>query len=176
MDFSQFKAVDKSNTKVAGSGLPTKVQEFSGLKYKKVTTKGGNKIGKFTLSNDLFAAMGLSTNALRQFVNGTTVVIGVVANEKGKILKASKKGEKGKSFKSDILEADLTNAGLISGEGKQFLSLTKVADTVEVAGIPCSAVYSIAKGAAIPQAPKAEKAETAPASAPVAAAPAEDWN
>lgn len=202
MDFSQFKRAEVSNKRKTG-GLPQKVQEFTDMKYRRAPQKGedgqpGEIIAKFYVSNEKFAALGLSGLGFAHFVAPDgSYFLGVVADADAKYLRARKGKEKGKSFKNDELEVLLTNSGIIDPSKlkvNQFITMTQVGENVTVQGILVLKAFTLSVGSAKPKAPKAPKAvaEAAPVAetpapapavveqaAPAPAAPtgtAEDWN
>jgi hypothetical protein len=162
-DFNQFKSVDVSNQRRPG-GLPPKVQEFDDLKYRKANQKSG-VVGQFYVSTARIKELDLATNALRHFVHPAdknVVILGVVSDKDGKMLRAREGKKKGNHFKSDALEAALSAAGIIdltNEKDNQFLKLTKVGENVTIDGISVIAAFTITKGQKKVVA-KAEKAKT----------------
>lgn len=183
INFSDFIAPEVQN-KRKESSLPPKVQEFDHLKYRKAKTEKGGVAtiaSQFHVAKAMFAALGLSTNALRHFVNPkdkTTVLLGTVADEDGKFLKKREGREKGDAFKSDAFEAALAGAGIIDTSDasvglNQFIDLIPVGTSIY---IPVSAdkkirayqVFKLVKGTAKKKEEKAEVADDVKAEAPKA--------
>lgn len=169
LDFSQFKSVDVSNQRRPG-GLPPKVQEFDDLKYRKANQKSG-VVGQFYVSTARIKELDLTTNALRHFVHPAdknVVLLGVVSDKDGKMLRAREGKKKGNHFKSDALEAALSAAGIIdlnNQKDNQFLTLTKVGENTTIDGISVLVAFTITKGQK--KVATKSKAEEAKASATV---------
>lgn len=192
MDFSQFEKVESANPRKGGTFV--KEQAYTDIKYRRAEKKTeekkdeqGNIIepskslgieGRFFVSNDKFAQLGLDKNALVVFSKGDFPVLAVVSNDDGTILKQSKRGNKTKNFKHVKLEVALSKLGIIDTNliGKsQYLSLKSEAKDVTIQGIKCFEVFSIAKGSKKETAAKAatEVAQATEAKAPeLASAPA----
>lgn len=170
LDFSQFKSVDVSNQRRPG-GLPPKVQEFDDLKYRKANQKSG-VVGQFYVSTARIKELDLTTNALRHFVHPAdknVVLLGVVSDKDGKMLRAREGKKKGNHFKSDALEAALSAAGIIdlnNQKDNQFLTLTKVGENQVIDGIQTLVAFTITKGQkkVVTKAEAKPKAEEAKAS------------
>jgi len=171
MNLSDFSSVKTANKRTAPSA---KGQNFTDLKFRKATGKKSGKLtSQFIVATAKFNSLGLSTNALRPFISKSNeVVLAVVSEENGQLLKKTTKGEKGTKFKSDTIEVALNATGIIDsskvGEN-QYLSLTEVAKGVTIDGVSCITVYAVGKGAKIT--PVASEA-AAPVAASVAAEPA----
>ena len=128
LDFSSLKPVNKANTK---EGHP-RVQNWSFRFIKSETKKGVN--GRFCVSNILWESMGLEQLGLKQFNNVvegkvTEVYLAAVENDIATVLKRTDKlsedGQKGRQFKSTLLEDACAQAGIIDPESmdNQFLDL-----------------------------------------------------
>jgi len=171
IDFSQFKVPDAVNKKKPG-GLPSKVQEFDDLKYRKAQMKKEGVVAKFYVSTSRFAGLNLKENELLATIHPTSkqVLLGVVGEGKGNLLKKREGKEKGTAFKSDIVEAALLASGVIADlpvGTNQFIKLTQVGTNVTLEGELCSIVFLLEKGtrkaqeaAAKVDANLADKAET----------------
>lgn len=133
LDFSSLKGVNKANTK---EGTP-RGQNWS-FRFKRSETKKGIN-GYFHVSNTLWEEMGLDESGLKQFNNEpdgkiTEVYLAVVPNEMATVLKRTDKlsenGQKGRQFKSTLLEDALATTGVIDPESmeNQFLDLTNVGE------------------------------------------------
>lgn len=155
MDFKKFSSVSSSNERSVGGG--SKVQDFSGLKYRKSMKKDktGKELGiegRFYIANVLWEALGLEIkNGLRQFTDKATgeTVIGAVEDKDAVILKMSKRGKKTRHFKSTRLEAALHRIGVINSDlldMNQFINTKEEAKDAEVDGYKCSTVFSVSKG------------------------------
>jgi hypothetical protein len=159
LDFSQFKAVEVSNKKNPNA-LPSKVQEFDDLKFRKAESKKDGVGSKFFISNARFAELNLTEFALRHFVHPqdkNVILLAVVADDDGKFLrkrtdkKTGEAKEKGGQFKSEALEAALVAAGVLDAAAElgsnQFIKMTQVAKDVTIDGYACRIVFTLAKGA-----------------------------
>ncbi len=147
LDFSSLKGVNKANTK---EGTP-RGQNWS-FRFKRSETKKGTN-GYFHVSNILWEAIGLEEVGLKQFNNVdpesgkiTEVYLAAVPNDTATVLKRTDKlgegGQKGRQFKSTLLEDALADAGVIDAESmeNQFLDLKEAG---EDGGIK---YYQVAKG------------------------------
>lgn len=159
-DFSNFKSVGTANEKV-GNRTP-QGQKFE-FKFKKFESKKGAKDGKaptiesnFVISNTKFDELGLADNGLMQIISpeGKTY-LAVVGNEDAVMMRRTGKladdAEKGKKFKSTIVENALHAQGVIDKDAvgvNQNLTLIKVADATTIGSkqIPASSVWEVAKG------------------------------
>lgn len=175
MDFSSFKAVTSTakTRKSTKTGLPTKVQEYDDLKYRKTLTEKGEVksiVPLFTVSNKRFSELGLEALQLSDFVNPadkSQVLLTVVSKEDGKYLRAREGKKKGKSFKSEALEAALNAAGIIDSSdaaigAKQYLKIEQVGENVTIDGVNVIKAFLISKGEAKPKPVKVEKEVVAP--------------
>ncbi len=181
MDLSGFSTVKTTNKRKAGGGQ--KGQSFEDLKFRRAMgKKSGKLVSQFTVSTARFASLGLASNGLRPFINKATnqVVIGVVADADAQVLKKTEKGDKGKKFKSDTIEAALNASGIINSDAvgvNQVLKLVPIGTSVTIDGVLCSSAYLIEKGEAKVAATAAPKDNGAASNAgaapqPVADAPA----
>lgn len=164
LDFSNFTAVKAANTRtnpVTGTG-----QNFN-LKFRKFMTKSKKEKGKvqtqiiqsaFEFSAKLFASLNLADKdtGLIEVVNGGVSYLAIVDNEHAVFLKTNKKnenGDKGKVFKSTILEQALVEQGiLVETVGltqKLDLTLVEGSETAIIgsgeSAIQTKGIYSISK-------------------------------
>lgn len=169
MNFNDFQAIESSNTRKVPAGLVRK-QEYNNIKYLVVARKDENENiieeGKFFISNHYYKTLDLQNNGFRQFTNPTTgeTVIGLVANEHAVLMRPSKRSKENKKatvLRSTKLESALEKLGFIDSKvkDKQFLDLVKIegSEGATVAGIPCIAVYTVAKGAVVAKTAKKAK-------------------
>lgn len=148
MNLSDFSSVKTANKRVAPSA---KGQNFTDLKFRKATGKKSGKLtSQFIVATAKFNSLGLSTNALRPFINKSNeVILAVVADADGQLLKKTTKGEKGTKFKSDTVEAALNASGVIDSNllgANQFLKLTEVGANVTIDGVHCITAFAVSKG------------------------------
>src|ERR1700758_2977870 len=124
-NFSGFKPVTKTYTKEGG--FTTRTAVIFDMRYRRALSN--NKVGDkkephedafFEIGKAKFEALGLNSTdkGIIQVVSPEGVsYLAVVDNENATLLKTSKKNEgkeKGKKFKSDIIETALEEQGLIS--------------------------------------------------------------
>lgn len=173
LNFSGFKTVQTANTKE--SARVAKGQTFN-AKFKKFkSTKGGvEKLETiFTISNKLFDEMSLAVYSMIQVISPEGVTyLATVDNDNGTIVKRTGKlavdAEKGRKFKSSIIEEALSKQGIIDLDlvgTTQKLDFNKVAEAteaepIEIDGTKVYAVYEVAK-AADAELTEEEKAEDA---------------
>jgi hypothetical protein len=159
LNFSTFSAQKTANTRSDVAGVP-RGQSFK-LKFrrflKNTKGEGDTKVRvedtTFVIANDKFKELNLAELGLIQ-LNAPIeqgVFLATVPNNDATMLKRTDKlkdgAEKGKKFKSTILEAALIEAGLISAEQKTyFLDLELVGEDVEVDGIKAKGIYKIVEG------------------------------
>lgn len=153
-NFSEFQAPTIVN-KRKESALPSKVQEFDDLKYRKMVTKKGEVKGQFYISKKRFEELNLTEFALSHFTHPSqkgVVLLGVVEDKDGKYLKKRKDREKGTQFKSEVLEEVLNAAGIIDTSDaslklNQFIKITEVGRDVTLGKTPVKIAFQITKGA-----------------------------
>lgn len=169
IDFTQFKAPDAINKKKPG-GLPSKTQNYEDLKYRKAVNKKDNSVTtKFTVSDARFESLQLKSNEFLAVIHPTTkqVLIGVVAEGHGNLLRKREGREKGQAFKSDTIEAALLASGVIVDAPvgtNQYVKMTQVGTSQVLEKEMCSVIFLLEKGA-----PKAKEAKEVKEEAPVAA-------
>ena len=155
LNFASFTVQKSANERSSLAGV-TRGQNFK-MKFRKFLSKKGgvNAVETiYTLSNDKFAELGLHDNGIIQLISPDgKAYIAVVDNDSATMLKRTEKlsegAEKGKKFKSTILDKALLASGVIEDkEGTtQFLDLEKVGENVDLAnGIKAVAIYEIIKG------------------------------
>jgi len=150
-NFEEFKAPVTVN-KRKESSLPTKFQEYDNLKYRKMQNKKGEIKGLFYVATKLFESLNLETNGLTHFVhptNNKVILLGLVDEKDAKYLKKRKDRDKGKTFKSEALEAALNAAGIIDSSAlkkNQFIDLTKVGENVTLDGIAVKVAFQLVVG------------------------------
>jgi hypothetical protein len=156
LDFSNFKAVATANEKL---GNRTPLGQSFDFKYRKFMSEKGGKESiesNFTISNKKFDELGLSEKGLLQVIDPTTNItyLAVVGNDDAVMMKRTNKlaadAEKGKKFKSTIVEEALHAQGVIDTTivgDSQKLTLTLVAENVAIGskGIQASSVWEIGK-------------------------------
>ncbi len=154
MNFSSFKAVKTANERTNTAGI-ARGQSFK-LKFRKfISRKGGKEAVEtsFYISNDKFTELQLAERALIQLVSPEGVAyIATVDNDNGTMMKRTDKlaadAQKGKKFKSTILEDALIKQGVIEDKvgASQMLDLKEVATDQEVAGIHAYQIFEVIKG------------------------------
>lgn len=154
INFAEFTVQKSANERVSLAGK-ARGQNFK-LKFRKFLSNKGTekKIDTvYTVSNAKFAELDLHNHGIIQVVSPEGVpYIAVVSNDDATMLKRTDKlkagSEKGKKFKSTILDGALLKAGIIEDkEGTtQFLDLVKVADATKIGNLDAIAVYQIVKG------------------------------
>lgn len=165
MDFSKFEAVENSNTRKAG-GKSAKRQLFTDLKYRKAPNKKTGVLeSRFIIAKAKFDELDIANHALRQFTapDGSTL-LGVVGDEDGKILKASKRGAKTHGFKSTKLEVALNALKIIDTSkisASQYVDLVLEGENVAVHKINCIKVFSFKVGQELPKESKTTPIEAA---------------
>lgn len=154
LNFASFKVQKSANERTSQAGVP-RGQSFK-LKFRKFNSKNGGvtKIETiYTISDEKFAELGLESYGVVQLEG--TAYLAVVSNDDATMLKRTEKlkegAEKGKKFKSTILDKSLMDAGVIEDkEGlTQLLDLVKVADATTVgegtSALQAHAIYEIVK-------------------------------
>ncbi len=173
LNFADFKVQKTANERASTAGVE-RGQNFQ-LKFRRFTTNkkaDGVEVSKedttFQIAIKKFDELGLANLALIQLKDAEgnpTKYLATVDNEHGTMLKRTDKlaadAEKGKKFKSTILEDTLEKEGLIKQEvGKtSLLDLVKVADATDLGGIQAHAIYEIVAG--VDKRTDEEKAEDA---------------
>lgn len=180
LNFSNFKVVDSSNTKTGGfsGGRAALAYNFRYSRFMSKKTHGKDNSKEpfedsfFEVSEPLFNALGLNgLKGLVQIVSPDGVsYLSIVDNDNAVLLKTSKKnegGEKGRKFKSTVIESALNTQGVIDitkvGE-PQYLDLVLVegsADQLLGGKIKNYGVYEVVKVATPTAEAKASVAEIA---------------
>lgn len=155
LNFSSFKTQKTANVRASVAGV-ARGQNFK-MKFRKFVSKK-NKAESveslFEIAKDKFNEIGLETYGLIEIKSPEgQSYLATVDNENATMLKRTEKlkgdAEKGKKFKSTILEDSLAKAGVITSEvtGKsQFLDLVEVGKDVDLDGIHAYGIYEIVKG------------------------------
>lgn len=143
-NLSNLKAVKIANERKNSTPRGQKFQ----FKFRRANSEKRGIINAFTIANTLWADLNLDVHGLLEVVDPETkqVYLATVDNDNAVFCKATKKGEKGKTFKNTIMEGHLIEAGLLSADtfGNTFFSLTKEAENVQMGDVVLHGVYSLA--------------------------------
>lgn len=155
INFASFTVQKSANERASLAGVK-RGQNFKAKFRKFLSGKTGEQKVEtiYTLSNDKFAEMGLNENGIIQIISPEGVpYIAVVPNENATMLKRTDKlakdAEKGKKFKSTILDKALMSAGIIEDktDETQYLDFVKVegSENTVLGNFTAVAIYEVVK-------------------------------
>lgn len=154
INFSTFSVQKSANERTSLAGV-SRGQNFK-MKFRKYNSKKNQVIAietGYTIANDKWAELDLDNHGIVQLEG--TQYIAIVSNDDATMLKRTDKlkegSEKGRKFKSTILDKTLIEKGIVEDkEGiTQFLDLVKVADATTLGegekAVQAVAIYEIVK-------------------------------